>query len=218
MPKAERKSAPVELAPETSGIPSGSLLDGLNVKPSSSKKKPRKTKADGSPTWHQLHRTYRYYLDDSVYKNVAGVATKLNVENVSSVATVLMSFALVMYDQGKVRIESEPNPNPKSNRMTLVWTYKENGGWPRELKPDASRKQRRARSLIGEKEKIATYGFRWSQELHLRIKKIASQYAVPIGAVTSRLLAYAVDEWISEKLTIDAQTIVSHEVSGWNLK
>ena len=136
MPKAERKSPISQIIPATPSV--GSMLDGLNVKVQNSGRKPKKTKRDGSPTWHQLHRTYRYYLDDAVYRNVAGIATTLNVENVSAVAAVLMEFALDSYRQGKVWMESNPNPNPKSTKMNLSWSHKEDGSWGRELKPDAS--------------------------------------------------------------------------------
>jgi hypothetical protein len=215
MSKAERKSIMLETPP----LPSGpSFLDGLNIKSNSSRKKPKRTKSDGSPTWHQLHRTYRYYLDDTVYRNVAGIATQLNVESVTSVAENLMDFAFAMYDQGRIPMSSQPNPNPKSNRMSLSWSYANDGSWGRELKPDADRKQRRARKLIGQAEKVPTYGFRWPEDFHLRIKQIAEQYAVPMGSVASRLLGYAVEEWQAGRLTIRTETIVSREVSGWGSK
>ena len=98
------------------------MLDGLNVKVQTSGRKPKKTKKDGTPTWHQLHRTYRYYLDDAVYRNVDGIASTLKVNNISAVATVLMEFALDSYRQGKVPMESNQDPNPKSTKMTLSWS------------------------------------------------------------------------------------------------
>ena len=216
MPKAERKSPISQIMPATPSV--GSMLDGLNVKVQTSGRKPKKTKKDGSPTWHQLHRTYRYYLEDAVYRNVAGIATTLNVENVSAVAAVLMEFALDSHRQGKVWMELSPNPNPKSTKMTLAWSHKEDGGWGRELKPDTSRKLRHARLLITQKQKVLTYGFRWPREFHNRITEIAAQYHVTIGAMTTRLLSYAVEEWHAGRLTIDTQPIVSHDVSGWGAK
>lgn len=217
MNKAERKTLPPETPSTTSAPVGGSMLDGLNVKSKSSDKKPKKTKKDGSPTWHQLHRTYRYYIEDSIYKSVAGIATTLNVESVSAVATTLMSFALDMYDCRKVSMESHPNPNPKSTKMTLIWTHKQDG-WERDIKPDAGRKQRRLKPLIREKEKVPTYGFRWPQEFHTRIQRIATQYDVPIGAVVTRLLAYSTEEWHAGRLTVDTQPVVTNDISGWGAK
>ena len=85
----------------------------------------------------------------------------------------------------------------------------------RELKPDPDRKRRRAQALIGAKQEVATYGFRWPAEFHARIVEIATQYHVSIGAVTNRLLSFAVDEWCAGRLTIDTQPVASNDVVRW---
>lgn len=210
MSKAERKLP----HPDTIQVAPSALLDGLTVK-SPQGYKPRKTKKDGSPTWDQLNAPFRYDLTDpDVYYNVSGIATKLGVNNISTVAAHLMDFALAMYDQGQIRMASHPNPNPKSTRMILSWERTQT--WGQEVKPDRNRKQRQ-KKLIAPPRKQASFGFRWGREVHNRLKALAADYRVTLGAMVTRLLAYAVDEFRYGRLKLNIQDVASQEVYGWSI-
>jgi hypothetical protein len=209
MSKAERKLPEMN----THQIVPGSLLDGLVLK-SPQSKKPRKTKKDGSPTWDQVNSPFRYDLTDpEVYYAVAGIATQLEINNISTVAVQLIDFALAMYDQGKIWMESHPNPNPKSTQMVLTWEKIQT--WSQPIKPDRTRKQRQ-KNLIAPPRKRTPFGFRWGRDVHNRLKSLAAEYNVALGAMVTRLLAYAVEEYSCGRLKLSLQAIASQEVSGWS--
>jgi hypothetical protein len=209
MSKAVRKASPTE----TNQLSPATLLEGLNVK-SSGTLLVRKTKKDGSPTWDQTHAPFRYDLTDpEVYYAVAGIATSLGINNISTVAAQLMDFALTMYDRGQIRMEARPNPNPYSTRMVLTWEKAD--GWAREIKPDRERKQRQ-RKLIAPERKRTPFGFRWGRDTHNRLKVLAESYSVPLGALVTRLLAYAIDEYRNGHLRLDLHHVALRDVSGWS--
>lgn len=209
MSKAERKLP----HPDTIQVAPSALLDGLTLK-SPQALKPRKSKKDGSPTWDQLNAPFRYDLTDpDVYYAVSGIATKLGVNNISTVAAQLMDFALSMYDQGQIRMESHPNPNPKSTRMVLSWERIQT--WSQEVKPDRTRKLRQQK-LIAPPRKQSSFGFRWGREVHNRLKDLAAEYRVPLGAMVTRLLAYALDEYRHGQLKLSVQDVASQDVYGWS--
>jgi hypothetical protein len=210
MSKAERKLP----NPDAIQVAPSALLDGLTLK-SPHAQKPRKTKKDGSPTWDQVNSPFRYDLTDpNVYYNVSGIATKLGINSISTVAAQLIDFALTMYDQGQIRMESHPNPNPKSTHMVLSWERIQT--WSQDIKPDRTRKQRQ-KKLIAPPRKQSSFGFRWGREVHNRLKDLAAEYNVPLGAMVTRLLAYAVDEYKYGRLHLSLQHVASQEVSGWRI-
>lgn len=209
MSKAERKLP----NPDAIQAAPSALLDGLTVK-SPHSQKPRKTKKDGSPTWDQVNSPFRYDLTDpEVYYSVSGIATKLGINSISTVAAQLMEFALAMYDQGQIRMESHPNPNPKSTRMILTWERTQT--WSQEVKPDRNRKQRQQK-LIAPPREQTPFGFRWGREVHNRLKVLAAEYHVPLGAMVTRLLAYAVEEYKHGRMLLSVQHVASQEVYGWS--
>lgn len=210
MSKAERKLP----NPDAIQAAPSALLDGLTVK-SPHSQKPRKTKKDGSPTWDQVNSPFRYDLTDpEVYYSVSGIATKLGINSISTVAAQLMDFALAMYDQGQIRMESHPNPNPKSTRMILTWERTQT--WSQEVKPDRNRKQRQQK-LIAPPREQTPFGFRWGREVHNRLKELAAEYHVPLGAMVTRLLAYAVEEYKHGRVLLSVQHVASQEVYGWSI-
>lgn len=209
MSKAERKLP----NPDAIQAAPSALLDGLTVK-SPHSQKPRKTKKDGSPTWDQVNSPFRYDLTDpEVYYSVSGIATKLGINSISTVAAQLMDFALAMYDQGQIWMESHPNPNPKSTRMILTWERTQT--WSQEVKPDRNRKQRQHK-LIAPPREQAPFGFRWGRPVHNRLKELAAEYNVPLGAMVTRLLAYAVEEYKHGRMLLSVQHVASQEVYGWS--
>lgn len=210
MSKAERKGSPTE----TIQVAATTLLDGLNVK-SSVPNQSRKTKKDGSPTWDQTHAPFRYDLTDpDVYYAISGIATSLGINNISTVATQMMEFSLAMHDKGKIWMQSRPNPDVHSTRMLLTW--EETSAWPQEVKPDKERKKRQ-RKLIAPARKRAPFGFRWGREIHARLKALAEQYDCALGAMVTRMLAYAVNEYRFGRLKLDLQHVALHDVSGWSV-
>ena len=210
MSKAERKGFPTE----NIQVSAPTLLDGLNVKSSVSNQS-RKTKKDGSPTWDQTHAPFRYDLTDpDVYYSIAGIATSLGINNISTVATQMMDFALAMYDQGQIWMQSRPNPDVHSTRMLLTW--EKVGNWPQEVKPDRERKKR-LRKMIAPARKRAPFGFRWGHEIHNRLKALSAQYDCTLGAMVTRLLAYAVEEYRCGHLKLDLQYVATRDVSGWSV-
>jgi hypothetical protein len=209
MSKAERKLP----NPDAIQDAPSALLDGLTVK-SPHSQKPRKTKKDGSPTWDQLNAPFRYDLTDpDVYYDVSGIATKLGINNISTVAAQLMDFALTMCGQGHVVITTSPNPNPKSTRMILIWEKMQTRS--QEVQPDRTRKQRQ-KKIIGPPRKRTPFGFRWGRDIHTRLKELADDYHAPLGAMVTCLLAYAVNEYRAGRVKLSVQHVATQDVSGWS--
>lgn len=196
--------------------PSSHIVDMLRSPQTASAPAQRKSRPDGSPTWHQEHPVFRYELTSpDVYSLVAGVATALKVNNISSVASTLMDFALTMYEQGKVAMTAQVNPNHASAHMTLTWERAE--GWSQEVKPDRNRAKRR-NLVSAPRERKASGWFRWPRETHQRIKALATEYDVPMGAIVTRLLEYAIDEYRAGHLKINVQMVATRDISGWSPK
>ena len=208
---APRKHAPVQTEQHNP------ILDMLNVKPAAGNATPapRKSKRDGSPTWFQQHPAFRYDLTDpQVYFAISGIATTLKINNISTLAATMMDYALAMYDQGKVPMQSSVNPNQGSARMTLTWERA--SGWAQEVKPDYERQQRRRKLIAAPRHRSKSGWFRWTRETHERIKALAAQYDVAQGAIVTRLLEYAVDEYRAGSVKIGIQMVASRDVSGWS--
>lgn len=210
MTKAERKL----FSTETIQPSSTSLLDGLNIKTATTQPA-RKTKKDGSPTWDQSHAAFRYDLTDpDVYYGVSGIATSLGVNNISTVAEQMMDFALTMAERGRVWMQAHPNPDPHSTSMLLTW--EDGPGFPKDVKPDRERKKRQQK-MIAPARKRSSFAFRWSRQIHNRIKTLAAEYHCTLGAMVTRLLAHAIDEYRWGRLKLNIQYVASQNLSGWGV-
>lgn len=168
---------------------------------------PRKTKLDGSPTWDQLNAPFRYDLTDpDVYYAVAGLATQLNVSNISIVAAQLLDFAMTMSDQGQVGWAVRAKPTPDHLRLQLKWEKASN--WPQEVKLDMERKERQ-RKLAASARQRTPFGFRWGRERHNRIKFLAGEYGCSLGQMVTLLLAYALNEYRAGHLKLELLPVAS---------
>jgi len=172
---------------------------------------PRKTKLDGSPTWDQLHAPFRYDLTDpEVYYAVAGLATKLGVRSISTVAAQLLDFAMEMSDQGQVGWAVRRNPTP--DQLPLQLTWEKANLWTQEIQPDRERKKHQRQPAALERQRTP-FGFRWGRERHTRIKYLAGQYGCTLGQMVTLLLAYALEEYRAGHLKLDIQPVTSAELS-----
>jgi len=166
-------------------------------------------------TWHQQHPAFRYEIKPDVYGAVAGITTALKVNNISTVAETMMDYALTMYDEGKVPMESGINPNKNGTRMVLTWEHGD--GWQKEVKPDKDRKKRRNK-LISAPRQFSPFGFRWARATHERVKALAAKYDVTLGEMVTRLLEYAANKYRDGSLKISIQMVAVRQADGWSEK
>ncbi len=169
---------------------------------------PSKTKLDTSPTWDQLHAPCRYDLTDpEVYYAVAGLTTQLGVSSISTVAAQLLDFALEMSDQGQIGWAARPDPIFGHLRQELTW--EKTNLWTQEIKPDRERKQRQFKAPARQRP---SFGFRWGQERHARVKFMAGKHGCTLGKTVTLLLAFALDEYRAGHVKLVFQPVGSGNI------
>ena len=146
---------------------------------------PRARRKKRRREWERRHKSYTYWVSGqdlvarakAVREAIRGLA-EAYMTTTDQMAGALMVAALDAVRDGEIRLQVQPNPNPKARKM-VVEVVRE-PGWKREL-PKPRNKRSRQASLV--------LAYRWPKEMHQQIQALAGN--ARIGEVVVVLLEEA---------------------------
>ncbi len=175
-----------------SPTPAGTPPSPLDLIP---RAKPKKRRRE----WERKHKPFTYWVSGDLVERartmreaIRGLAEAYMTTS-DQLASALMSAALDAVQDGEIRLNLQPNPNPKGRKM-VVEVIRE-PGWKRDIpKP----KGRRKRSSL-------VLSFRWDAEVHRRLQALSGD--ARIGEVVVTLLEEALERVSTGKWTLQPRIV-----------
>ena len=143
-----------------------------------------------------------------VQEKIETAAGRLAVD-AGDVAQAFLEYAWVQWQRNNLTLVPRPNPTGRKARLTLVW---------RELGGDAGAKPPAAAPLPSVESKPVYLGYRMADAeiWDRRIRDVAEEHNLPIGAVFVALLAPAAEAYLQGKILFQTFPLdAMYVLEGW---
>ena len=142
-------------------------------------------------------------------EQIEAVADRLAVD-AGDVAQAFLEYAWLQWRRGNLTLLPRPNPTGRKARLTLVWVEVGDGAG----KPPA------AAPLPSVESKPDYFGYRMAnaEVWNKRIREIAQEHDLPVGAVLIALLAPAVEDYMQGKIALHTfPRDATYTLDGWKI-